>query len=260
MAQEILDTLLQMRTRAEPYAVATVIEAEGSTAAKIGAKMVLDQMGEVVAGWVGGGCAESLTRDEAIKCIGTGTHSIIDVDMTSETLGVGMPCGGSMRIFIEAILPAPHLWILGHGRIAECLCQMADLMGFSVIVHDPEVTRELYPAAARLITEDTKYEQLSPLADDYVVIATQQRSDHEILPMVLDSQACYIALVASRKRTRLILDYLQEQAISETSLQRLYAPAGLDIGAKTPEEIALSVLSEMVLRRRQGSGQQMREQ
>lgn len=259
MAQDILDILLQMRNSGEPYAIATVIAAEGSTSAKTGSKMVLNHSGEVVAGWVGGGCAESVTRDEAIQCMGTQTTSIVDIDMTSETLGVGMPCGGSMRIFIEPVWPAPQLWIVGHGRIAECLCQMADLMGFQVIVHDPQVEPSQYPTAHRLITDDPDYQHLLPKQTDYLVIATQHKGDHESLPIALRCAAQYIALIASRKRTRLIVDYLTQQGFTAQELQRLYAPAGLDLGAKTPEEIALSVLSEIVLQRRQGSGQPMRD-
>ena len=172
MAQEILDVLADMRARKQPYAVATVVETVGSVSAKTGSKAVIDRDGQVVAGWVGGGCAESTACDAALRCMETGDTSVIDIDLDDEVLGAGMPCGGSMRVYLEPALPRPVLWIMGHGRVAECLCQIGDLMGLEVVVNDPVVSWDKYPGAARLITDDLDYEQLAPTADDYVVIAT----------------------------------------------------------------------------------------
>ena len=259
MAKEILDVLLEMRDQGLPCAVATVVETLGSVSAKTGAKAVIDHEGRVVAGWVGGGCAESTTCHAALECLKSASTTVIDIDLNDEVLGAGMPCGGSMRVYVEPVLPGPALWIMGHGRVAECLCQLGDLLGFRVIVNDPIVDREHYPAAARLITDDIDYRQLQPAAGDYVVIATQHKGDHESLKQTLDSPAGYIALIASRKRSRLVLDHLREAGFDETALERVMAPAGLDLGARTPEEIALCVMSEMVLIRRGGSGLRMRE-
>jgi xanthine dehydrogenase accessory factor len=259
MAKEILDVLLEMRDLDRPYAVATVVETAGSVSAKTGAKAVIDHEGRVVAGWIGGGCAESTTRHAALDCLKSASTSVIDIDLNDEVLGAGMPCGGSMRVYIEPVLPRPSLWIMGHGRVAECLCQLGDLLGFRVVVNDPGVDRERYPAATRLITDDIDYRQLQPAPGDYVVIATQHKGDHESLKQALGSAAGYIALIASRKRSRLVLDHLREAGFDAAALQRVMAPAGLDLGARTPEEIALCVLSEMVLIRRCGTGLRMRE-
>ncbi len=259
MARDILDVLLEMRQRGEPYAVATVVETIGSASAKVGSKAVVGHDGRVVAGWVGGGCAESTTCDTALRCMGNGESAIIDIDLNDEVLGVGMPCGGSMRVYVEPVLPKPVLWILGHGRVAECLCQLGDLMGLEVVVDDPLATRERYPAATRLIDDDFDYGALQPGPDDYVVIATQHKGDHESMKRTLASQAGYIALIASRKRSRLVMDYLASEGIPRADLDRVMAPAGLDLGARTPEEIALCVISEIVLRRRHGSGAPMRD-
>jgi xanthine dehydrogenase accessory factor len=189
----------------------------------------------------------------------TGKTTVIDIDLDDEILGAGMPCGGSMRVYVEPVLPKPVLWIMGHGRVAECLCLMGDLLGLSVVVNDPVIDREHYPNASRLITDDPEYEQLQPASGDYVVIATQHKGDHESMKRALDSQAEYIALIASRKRSRLVLDYLREGGVSEQALGRVMAPSGLDLGARTPEEIALCVMSEIVLVRRGGSGMRMRD-
>ena len=259
MAKEILDVVMEMRAKREPFAVATVVETAGSSSAKTGAKAVIDHDGHVVAGWVGGGCAESTTCHTALECMKSERTTVIDIDLNDEVLGAGMPCGGSMRVYVEPVLPKPTLWIMGHGRVAECLCLLGDLMGLRVVVNDPMVAHERYPAAERLITDDMDYSQLTPAPDDYVVVATQHKGDHQSMRRALRSQAGYIALIASRKRSRLVLDYLRQENFGDADLARVMAPAGIDVGARTPEEIALSVMTEIVMRRRTGSGAHMRD-
>ncbi|WP_455378740.1 XdhC family protein [Petrachloros mirabilis] len=259
MGKEILDVLVEMRNNNEPYAVATVIETFGSASAKTGAKAVIDRQGQVVAGWIGGGCAESTTCHAALECMKRGETAVIDIALDDEVLGVGMPCGGSMRVYVEPVLPKPTLWIMGHGRVAECLCTLGDLMGLTVVVNDPTVDAERYPAASRLISEDLDYEELRPGPDDYVVIATQHKGDHESMKRALKSKARYIALIASRTRARLVLEFLRAQGFSKADLDRVKAPAGLDLGARTPEEISLCIISEIVMVRRDGSGMCLRD-
>jgi xanthine dehydrogenase accessory factor len=259
MAKEIFDVIQELRASEQPFAIATVVETEGSVSAKTASKAVIDHTGRVVAGWVGGGCAESATCTQALECLESGQTAVIDIDLNDEMLGAGMPCGGSMRVYVEPVLPRPALWIMGHGRVAECLCQMGDLLGLRVVVNDPGVSWDKYPQASSLITDDPDYSQLQPGANDYVVIATQHKGDHESMQRALASDAYYIALIASRKRSRLVLDYLREEGIGEEQIARVMAPSGLDLGARTPEEIALCVMSEIVLVRRGGSGMRMRD-
>lgn len=259
MARDIIDVLKEMRGKGEPYAVATVVETTGSVSAKTGAKAVIDAEGRIVAGWVGGGCAESTTSEQALRCMESGETAVIDIDLDDEVLGAGMPCGGAMRVYVEPVLPRPTLWIMGHGRVAEALCALGDMMGLAVVVNDPLVTRERYPAAERLITDDIDYAQLRPRAGDFVVIATQHKGDHESMKRALDSDAQYVALIASRKRSSLVLDYLRKEGFAEETLARVMAPSGLDLGARTPEEIALCLMSEIVLVRRGGTGMRMRD-
>jgi xanthine dehydrogenase accessory factor len=259
MAEEIFDVIRELRAAGRPFAIATVVETVGSVSAKTSSKAVVDEQGRVVAGWVGGGCAESSTCDKAVECMESGETAMLEIDLDDEILGAGMPCGGHMRVYVEPVLPRPTLWLMGHGRVAECLCAMGDLLGLEVVVNDPVVDRAHYPAASRLITEDTDYEALTPGIDDYVVIATQHKGDHESMQRALASEAGYIALIASRKRSRLVLDYLRQQGFAESDLERVMAPCGLDLGARTPEEIALCVISEIVMLRRGGSGLRMRD-
>jgi xanthine dehydrogenase accessory factor len=259
MARDIFDVIVEMQAGGKPFAVATVVETTGSVSAKTASRAVIDHDGRVVAGWVGGGCAESTTCNKALECMTSGETAVIDIDLNDEVLGAGMPCGGSMRVYVEPVLPKPTLWIMGHGRVAECLCQMGDLLGMQVVVNDPGVTRDRYPHATQLITDDLDYTQLRPATGDFVVIATQHKGDHESIQRALASAAGYIALIASRKRARLVLDYLRQQGVGEAEIERVMAPSGIDLGARTPEEIALCVMSEIVLVRRGGSGRRMRD-
>jgi xanthine dehydrogenase accessory factor len=259
MARDIFDVIRSLRASGRPFAVATVVETTGSVSAKTSSRAVIDEHGRVVAGWVGGGCAESSTCHAALQCMENGQTTILEVDLDDEVLGAGMPCGGHMRVYVEPFLPRPTLWIMGHGRVAECLCGMADMLGFDVVVNDALADHEHYPAASRLVTDDLDYSELRPAPGDFVVIATQHRGDHLSMQRALASEARYIALIASRKRSRLVLDYLRRDGLGEPELDRVMAPSGLDLGARTPEEIALCVMSEIVLVRRGGTGMRMRD-
>ena len=259
MRDDIFEAIDAQRRSGHPYAVATVIETVGSVSAKTGSKAVIDHTGRIVAGWVGGGCAESATCEQALACIQEGQTAVMEVDLDDEILGAGMPCGGHMRVYVEPMLPRPTLWIMGHGRVAESLCALAVLVDLDVVVNDPLVTPDRYPDALRLVTDDPDYRELRPETGDFVVIATQHRGDHESMLRALESNAGYIALIASRKRARLVLDYLRMEGADEAALERVMAPCGLDLGAMTPEEIALCVISEVVLERRGGSGMRMRD-
>jgi xanthine dehydrogenase accessory factor len=144
--------------------------------------------------------------------------------------------------------------------VAECLCRFGATLGFRVIVDDtptPEPAR--FPDATKIIGDDYDYERLTPAAGDAVVIATLHKGDHVSAVRALRSPAHTIALIASRKRSRLILDFLGGEGFTAEDLARLRAPAGLDLAAKTPEEIALSVMGEIVMLRRGGTGLPIRD-
>ncbi len=257
MTQDTFELEAELRAGRRPYAVATVVETRGSVSARTSSKAVIDEHGRVLGGWVGGGCAESATCHAALQCIASGETQVVDIDLDDEVLGAGMPCGGHMRVYVEPFIPRPILWIMGRGRIAEVLCGMADLVGLDVVIIDPMADAGHFPAASRLITDDLDYSQLSPSSGDFVVIASQHKGDHLSMRRALASEARYIALIASKKRSRLVVEDLRREGASEQELARVSAPSGLDLGARTPEEVALCVVSEMVLLRRGGSGMRM---
>ena len=254
MSREFLRMLSDLAAEGKPFAVATVVRVEGSSSARPGAKAIIDDRGNLVMGWVGGGCAEGTVRHEALDCIARGRPRLITLDMTDEILGVGMPCGGIMDVYIDPVLPKPELLIVGHGRIAETLAALAQLMNFSVTVDDPGADRKSFPYADRLLTGDLDLSAAYIDPRTFVVIATQHKCDHIWLQKAIEAEAAYIALISSRHRASLVLDYVVANGVAPEKLNRVWAPAGLDLGAATPEEIALSIVSQMVALRRGGSG------
>jgi len=244
-----------MAAEGQPFAIATVVRVEGSSSARVGSKAIIDNNGKIVSGWVGGGCAESTVRQEARQSIEKQRPQLITLNLTDEVLGVGMPCGGIMDVFIEPVLPKPQLLIIGHGAIAEALARLGGLMNFSVTVDDPGATREIFPDAERLLTDDFDLSGAAVGPQTFIVLATQHKGDHLWLEKALATNAAYIAMISSHHRARIVLGYLAASGIPQEKLQRVRAPAGLDVGAATPEEIALSVMSEIVAVRRGANGQ-----
>lgn len=252
MQKEFFEKLVDLSNKEEPFAVATVVHIQGSSSAKPGSKAIIDAHERLLFGWMGGGCAESTVRYEASQSIKDGNTRMITIDMTDEVLGVGMPCGGTMQVYIEPVLPKPKLVIIGHGKIAETIAAIGKMMNFTVTVNSPAATPEAFPTADKLVQGsfgETKIDSQS-----YVVIATQHKQDHLSLQRALEGNAAYIALIASKKRAKLVLDYVRDAGVSPSKLSHVRTPAGLNLGALTPEEIALSVMSEIIAVRRGGSG------
>jgi xanthine dehydrogenase accessory factor len=251
---EFLRKSSELAAEGKPFAVATVVRVEGSSSARAGSKAIIDDQGRLVMGWVGGGCAEGTVKREALECIARRRPQLITLDMTDEILGVGMPCGGIMDVYIDPVLPKPELLIVGHGRIAETLAALARLMDFSVTVDDPSADRRSFPDADLLVTDDLDLSGVNIDSRTFVVIATQHKGDHIWLQKAIEAEAAYIALISSHHRASLVLDYVVANGVAPERLERVWAPAGLDLGAATPEEIALSIVSQMVALRRGGSG------
>ena len=247
-ALDLLRHLRGLVEAGEPHALATVVAIEGSASAKPGAKLIVNARGERVFGWVGGGCAETTVQDEALAAIQDGQPRIVRLDLDDEVLGVGMPCGGNMSVYIEPVLPQPTLLVLGHGTIAETLAEMGRLLEFRVAVNDPLATADAFPGADLRIVDDPDYAKLECDPSTYVVITTQHKSDYEALARVLGQQPAYVGLVASRKRSALVMERLHEDGFDPEALRRISAPCGLDLGSVTPQEIALSILAEVMQR------------
>lgn len=252
MTADLYNKAAELAARDEPFVLATVIRVQGSSSAPRGSKALIDSSGKLLTGWIGGGCAESAVRSEALRSLETGAPRVITLDMSDEQLGIGMPCGGTMEVFIEPVLPPPELLIVGHGRIAETLSALGRMMGFAVIVSDPAATSADFPHARKIITEDFDLTETPVSPRTHVIIATQHKRDHLWLQKALEGNAAYVGLIASHHRAALVLDYLRAAGVAEEKIAAVRSPAGLYLGAATPEEIALSVISQIVALRRGG--------
>jgi xanthine dehydrogenase accessory factor len=246
MADDVLALALSLRGRGEPFAVATVVRCERPTSAKPGAKALIRRDGTVT-GWVGGACAEPVVVREALSSLRDGQPRLIGLRgdgsaLLGRTEGIvpyAMTChsGGTLEIYVEPFLPKPLLVLVGHGPVVETLAALGQTTGFAVSVLAPET-----------LGDELGHLRLEREAS--VVVATHGSADEEALERVLQSEAGYVSLIASRKRAAVVIETLKRRGVAPERLDRLKAPAGLDLGAITPEEIAVSILAEIVHSRR----------
>ncbi|HEY7819846.1 MAG TPA: XdhC family protein [Vicinamibacteria bacterium] len=243
MQQDILETALRLKKAGEPFVLATVIRAEKPTSAKPGASALITfkgASGEWV-GWIGGSCSKSAVALEARRVLASGQPKVLSISST-ETCD----SGGSLDIYLEPHLPRPQLVVIGHLPVAEALVALAGPLGFRVTVMSPEASKEAFASADEFL-DRIDFREL-PRGERFVVVASHGNYDEEALRAALgDEGSQYVALVSSRKRAEAMLGRL---GLSKEQRRRLKYPAGLDIGATTAEEIALSILAEMVQLRR----------
>lgn len=259
-----LDAMLHdLRTRGEPFALATVVRTVDATSAKPGAKAIILPDGTIAEGWIGGGCARSAVTKAGVTAIREGKPQFVSlrpeellaaegVAPGDERAGIrfarnGCPSKGSMDVFVEPVLPRPQLVILGEGPVAHALAALSQPFGFHRIHAAPALT-----AGPAEETRDS-LDPLSPFAGQrFIIVATQGKGDEAGLKSALQSGADHIAFVGSRRKFATLSDRLKAAGIGDAALSRVKAPAGLDIHAITPEEIALSILAEVTILRRAG--------
>jgi xanthine dehydrogenase accessory factor len=238
--QDILETALRLKKAGEPFVLATVIRVEKPTSAKPGAKAIVTEKGEWI-GWIGGSCSKPAVAVEARKVLASGQPKVLSIS-SSETCA----SGGSLDIYLEPHLPKPQLVVVGHLPVAEALVALATPLGFRVTVMSPEASREQFASADEFL-ERIDFGGL-PRGERFVVVASHGNYDEEAVRAALAATECdYVALVSSRKRAEAMIRSL---GLTDEERRRLKVPAGLDIGATTAEEIALSILAEMVQVRR----------
>ena len=254
---EIFDTIDRLRAEARPFCLATVVRSAGATSAKAGAKAAITADGDII-GHFGGGCVSGAVRKAAAAALVDGEVRLIRVkpEETVETRdsdGAELyrsrcPSGGTMDILIQPYRAPPMLAVLGASPVAAAIARQAALLGYRIaLAAAPEDLAGLPEAAVRLDTFDLGPLSLSP--DDFVVIATQGRRDLDALRAALASPTRHVAMVASRRKAAVLTQRLRAEGIAAERLDRLHAPAGLDLGGIDPEEIALSVLADVVRER-----------
>jgi xanthine dehydrogenase accessory factor len=243
-----------------PFATAQIVRAENPTSAKPGDKAVITAEG-VMYGWIGGSCAQPTVIKEALRALADSTPRFIrlstDPHLHAPRPGLQdlpMTCfsGGTLEIYIEPQLPAPRLLVVGSLPVAQALVQLGKAMNYYVITVDLDTKGAGMPTADETLTDLSQIrERITPLT--YIVIASHGNYDELALEQIIRSPAAYIGLVSSRKRGEAVLEYLREQGFSPSELNRLKYPAGIDIKAVEGEEIALSILAEIVQKRRSGN-------
>ncbi|GBC69777.1 putative xanthine dehydrogenase subunit A [archaeon HR01] len=257
-SQEFYRTVSELLQQGRRFCIATVVKTVGHTSGKVGSKAIILDDGSTLLGWVGGGCVESTVLHEGLKSLEDGRSRTILLEMEDELRGTGVPCGGTMEVYIEPVLPKRKLVLVGHGAIVENMARMAKLLDMSVVVADPEnMLRDRSVADVVVTDPDLKGVEID--RSTAVVVATMHKQDHKFLKIALDGGAWYIGLIASEKRAGIVLETLSKMGVAGEELARIRTPAGIDIGGETPAEIALSILAEIVALARGGSGGYLRE-
>jgi xanthine dehydrogenase accessory factor len=264
MDNDLLERAAELSRAGVAFARATVVRAEKPTSAKPGANALITADGALT-GWVGGSCTEHTVISQARQALRDGEPRLVRL-CPPEKLGaapregvIEMPLtcasGGTLEVYIEPHLPRPRLIAVGHLPVAEALARLGTGLGYAVSVIGPDVTPERFAGIAQ-ISHSLDFAQLSITPQTYIVVASHGNYDEPALEGALRSDAPYVALVSSRKRAAGVVEYLREAGIPPDRLARLKYPAGLDIGAVTPEEIAVSILAEIVQARRQHHAQE----
>ncbi len=252
MNKEVFVAITDALERGEPAALVTIVSTTGSTPQRVGAKMLVFGEGRIV-GTIGGGCHENDAFWKAREAITSRkpqlVHSELDDDFAQET---GLVCGGQMDVYIEPIEPSPELYTIGAGHVGLCLGYLAHEAGFRVhVVDDREkfASRDRFPDAVEVVVDDIPawIGRTTLPAHAYVVIVTRgHTSDLEALRALALRELRDLGLIGSRAKVARIYEHLQGGGMPADALQHVYAPIGLDIGAVTPQEIAVSIVAQLI--------------
>src|SRR5215813_7600100 len=261
MLNDILDMADRMRAEGKPFVIATVVAYKSPQSAKPGTKAIIKPDGSI-SGWIGGGPVQPIVVREAQMALNTGKPKLISINPEAthgDLDGVEaylMTCqgGGSLEIYLEPVLPRPDLFVVGASPVAHILTGLGRLLDFKVCVADPDAEREQFPEADVVLTD---LESLRGRIDSrsYVVVATMGNGDEEGLEAVVGTQPQYIGLVASKEKARSLFQNIRDKGTPDEDIARVKCPAGLDLGAESLPEIALSVMAEISQLRRAVSEQ-----
>jgi xanthine dehydrogenase accessory factor len=244
---QVYEATLEVIRRGKPAAMVTVIDARGSTPRGVGAKMLVHADGRAV-GTVGGGDVEACAVEGAQAALTEGRPRQARCRARDE--------GGEVRLFIEVLTPRPTLLILGGGHIGQAVAELGDFLGYRVAVVDEReglVTLERFPATVQRLTGDYAQQVSEFLLSErtYLVIVTpHQNEDEQILAALVDRPVAYVGMIGSSRRTAHTFEQARALGVPDSLLERIHTPVGLDIGAETPREIAVSIISEIIAVRR----------
>lgn len=261
-AQEYARRVHELAAKHEPFAQATVTRTEGSTLAKTGFKILIARDGRVVAGTLGGGCPEGPIVELARQTMKDGRPRVLRVhlvDAEQEVRGMfGEPkedeiyvetnCGGTLEVFVEPMMPADRLVIVGQGGkddVEDHLVRLGKELGFEVVVIDPSPQLSVTPDSL-LESDEVDLNALPLGTQDSVVVLTKGERDVRVLESLSHGSARFVGLMASRARLKKDLEELRGLGVTRAFLDALHAPIGLEIGAQTPAELAVAILAEVI--------------
>jgi xanthine dehydrogenase accessory factor len=251
---EIYEELLRLKEEGRPSAIATIVQCVGSSPQKEGAKMLVRENGSI-AGTLGGGCVEAEVIQAALMAMKDGTPRTIPFELTEKE--GGLVCGGKVLVYIEPVIPDPLVIILGAGHVGRALSKAARFVGFKVAVVDdrPEfANKELLPDTDEILVNDfeTVFEKIPVKRTTYIVVATRGHNhDLDAVKAALRTDAQYIGLLGSRRKKALLFKALEAGGFSRNDINRVLIPVGLPINSVTPEEIAISIMAQIVQHRRE---------
>ncbi len=254
--EDVFEEIVKIKAEGKRAALATVTSVKGSAPRANGAKMLVKDDGSIV-GSVGGGSMEAAVCREALKVMAEGKSKMLRFDLTGkDTAKEGMICGGNMEVFVEPIISEAVLYIFGGGHISFSISKIAKMIGLRVVVVDdrPEFANpERFPEADETIAKDFAevFPQLKANTSSCIVIVTRGHlQDQTVLEWAVHTDARYIGMIGSKNKNRIVFSNLMAKGVPKEALEAVHAPIGLDIGAETPEEIAVSILAEVIKVRR----------
>jgi len=253
---DVYEELVRLRHLGQKCALATIVQVRGSIPSYESAKLLVREDGSMI-GTIGGGCVEGEVWNVAREVLETEKPRHLTFNLGQDAAyDNGLICGGQLDVFVEPVLPVPRVFIFGAGHISKGLSKVASLAGFSTVVVDNResfANRERFPEACEV--HAAEYEEVFPTLNinetGYVVIVTRgHRDDMRVLKLALATPARYIAMIGSKRKVLNVARELEKEGVPRSAFERLHAPMGLDIGAISPEEIAVAVTAEMIAVRR----------
>jgi xanthine dehydrogenase accessory factor len=253
---DVYEELVRLRRLGQKCAIATIVQVRGSIPSYESAKLLVREDGSMI-GTIGGGCVEAEVWNAAREVMETEKPRHLSFNLGQDAAyDNGLICGGQLDVFVEPVLPQPGAFVFGAGHISKSISKIANLAGFSTTIVDNReafANSERFPEAAGIYAEEYEdvFPKLSVNETSYIVIVTRgHRDDMRVLRWAITTTARYIAMIGSKRKVINVIKELQKEGIRQEHLERVFAPMGLEIGAISPEEIAVSVVAEMIAVRR----------
>jgi xanthine dehydrogenase accessory factor len=257
---DLYEEIVRLRRSGQKCALATIVQVNGSIPSHQAAKMIVREDGSIV-GTIGGGCVEAEVWNAAREVMESEKPRTLQFNLGHDAAyDNGLICGGQLSVFVEPVIPQPRLLLFGAGHISKSICQFATQAGFAVTVVDNReiyANRERFPDAFETVAEEYEdvFPKLTVNGSTYIVIVTRgHRDDMRVLRWAVDQPARYIAMVGSRRKVIGVTKEFEQEGVPREAFERIFAPMGFEIGAVTPEEIAISVVAEMIACRRLPEG------